>query len=259
MTLLYGHRGASIELPENTLPAFRRALELGADALESDVHLTRDGHVVLSHDPDGRRMAGVDRAIAASSLDEVKRWDAGWGFIDTEGGRPFAGQGIEVPTLEETLRAFPDIRLNLDIKQTTPGMVEPLLALLDRCKASSRVQLGSFSNDNVQAVLSAGYPGEVALSRDELVVLFFAPFRALRGWRAVKGGQRRAQVPVRAGPLRLGSARFIEKCHRLSVAVDYWTINDPELARRLLSRGADGIMTDDVATVLPAMPRDRTR
>src|SRR5688572_26510626 len=91
---LYAHRGASAELPENTMAAFRRALELGADALETDVHMTRDGHVMVSHDPDGRRRAGIAATIRGSTLEEVRGWDM--------------GDGHRMPTLEEALVAFPD-------------------------------------------------------------------------------------------------------------------------------------------------------
>ena len=89
--LLYAHRGASHERPENTLPAFRRALELGADALETDCHMTADGTIVVSHDATGGRMCGVPRPIRTNSVHEVSSWDAGLGFIDSNGARPFAG------------------------------------------------------------------------------------------------------------------------------------------------------------------------
>src|SRR5579872_3898446 len=115
--LLFAHRGASRELPENTLPAFRRALEVGATALETDVHMTRDGHLVLSHDPTGARMAGVARAIRDATLAEVRGWDAGVGFVDEEGRRPFAGRGFRFATLEELLEEWAGVPVNVDAKQ----------------------------------------------------------------------------------------------------------------------------------------------
>src|SRR5256885_7560810 len=71
---VYAHRGASRELPENTMPAFRRALELGADALETDLHATADGVLVTSHDPDGARVFGVARRIADCRWRDVREW-----------------------------------------------------------------------------------------------------------------------------------------------------------------------------------------
>src|SRR5262245_17834342 len=84
MAIVYAHRGAAAERPENTLASFRRALELGADALETDVHLTADGAVVAIHDADGARV-GARRAVAVSTLAEVKAWDAGYVFVDARG------------------------------------------------------------------------------------------------------------------------------------------------------------------------------
>src|SRR5215510_5737211 len=89
MPIVYAHRGAPAERPENTLASFRRALELGADALETDVHLTADGAVVAIHDATGARVAGVESAISASSLAEIRAWDAGYAFVDARGERPF--------------------------------------------------------------------------------------------------------------------------------------------------------------------------
>src|SRR5262245_3655931 len=107
MAIVYAHRGASLERPENTLASFQRALELGADALETDVHLTADGAVVAIHDADGARIAGVPRAIAASSLAEVRAWDAGYVFVDARGERPFVGQGHRIAMLDEILGELP--------------------------------------------------------------------------------------------------------------------------------------------------------
>src|SRR4029078_3543189 len=97
---LYAHRGASAELPENTLPAFARAVEIGVDALETDVHLTRDGHLIVAHDPASARMTGASAAWADLDLADVRRLDAGWGFIASDGARPLAGQALRLPALD---------------------------------------------------------------------------------------------------------------------------------------------------------------
>ena len=129
---LYAHRGAAVELPENTVAAFERAIELGADAIETDAHLTRDGHVVLSHDESGLRMCGVDVAIAAATLEEVRAWDAGARF-GGHGGQ--AGKAHRVPTLEEALRALPGVPFNVDAKSRHSEMVPRLLEVIARAGA----------------------------------------------------------------------------------------------------------------------------
>src|SRR5690606_41842759 len=89
--LLYAHRGASAELPENTLPAFRRAPELGADVLECDVHATRDGVFVISHDPSGLRTCGLPTRIATCTFPEVSCLAAGVRHVTALGRRPYSG------------------------------------------------------------------------------------------------------------------------------------------------------------------------
>ena len=251
---LYGHRGAAAECPENTMVAFRRALDLGADALETDVHLTRDGQVVISHDPTGRRCCGVGRELEASRLDEVREWDAGWGFRDPDGGRPFAGQGIHMPTLEEVLVEFRGVRLNIDIKQTDPPMVEPVLDLLRRHQAEQHVTVASFNLRTLLRVRMAGFAGETALPEAEVVTMLYAPalLFSVLPWR----GQA-AQLPLHAGRQRFDTPEMVNRCHRLGVRLDYWVVNDAATVQRLLEIGADGIMTDDPGTVAPAFARFR--
>jgi glycerophosphoryl diester phosphodiesterase len=253
---LYAHRGASGELPENTMAAFRRALEYDIDALESDVHLTRDGQVVVSHDPDGARCCGVPRAIRDATLAEVQSWDAGWGFTAPDGGRPFAGQGHRIPALAELLAAFPGVRLNLDIKQTSPSMVAPLLALLRKQNAEERVTLASFRMRTLLQARMRGYRGDTALPRAEVIVMLKAPpgLFAFLPWRGSA-----AQLPVAGGGYRFDTPEMVARCHRIGLRLDFWTINDPLEARRLVTLGADGIMTDDPRAVAPVFAELRPR
>jgi len=246
--LLYAHRGASAELPENTIAAFRRGLERGANALETDVHMTRDGHVVVSHDPSGGRMAAAPTPIRHSTLAEVRRWDAGWGFIDASGKRPFAGTGLGIPTLEEVLEEFPDTPINVDVKQRHPTMIDPLLALLRRMRVEARVRLASFETATVREIRRRGYPGPTGLGQTEVIALVMLPLAALR-LLAVREGA--VQIPPRAARIDLATQGFVTKCHALGLRVDYWVVDDPAEARRLLELGADGIMTDDPGRIAP--------
>ena len=114
---LVAHRGGSLLAPENTLHAFRRADELGADAIETDVRLTRDGALVVFHDDDTARLLGAPGAVEERTLADLERLDAGWGFTP-DGGRsfPWRGRGVIVPTLAEALERFPAMRFNIDAK-----------------------------------------------------------------------------------------------------------------------------------------------
>ena len=247
---LYAHRGASAELPENTLPAFRRALEYGVDALELDVHMTRDGHPIVSHDPTAERMAGVRAAWRDPDLRDAQRLDLGHGFVAADGSRPHAGKGIHAPSLEELLVELPGVRLNIDVKQPQPPMVKPLLALLRRLKAEERVTLASFQTRTLLAIRRRGYGGDTAFGQSEVLGLLALPAAVIERMPFVGNA---AQVPVAAWRVRFDTPAFIAKCHRLGIRVDFWTINDPAEARRLVALGADGIMTDDPARMAPAL------
>jgi len=220
---IYAHRGASREHPENTMPAFRRALELGADALETDVHVTSDGTLVTSHDPDGARIFGVQRRIADCRFEEVRAWG--------------------VPSLQEVVESFPGVPINVDLKVPASDLA---VDLLHRLEAAARVTLASFQSSTLRRVRALGYRGPTSLGRSEVVRLVSLPAAAQRGPLAPPG--RAAQLP-----LTLAQAWVIRRCHALGLRVDYWTVNEPALARSLAALGADGIMTDDPATIVPAL------
>lgn len=235
--LLYAHRGAALEQPENSIEAFESAIAVGADVLEIDVHMTRDAHVVVAHDPGGRRVAAVDAEIRSSSLSEIKRWDLARDRAD-RGPRP----PVRIPTLDEVLRAFPNTLLNIDVKQRQPDMTRVLVDLIARHAAHDRVLLTSFASATTRRLRRLGYPGPTGLARGEVATALFLP-SPLRWLAPVTG--RRMQIPTQSGALRLDRAAVVKRAHGLGLRVDYWVINDPQRAEQLLALGADGIVTDD--------------
>ena len=245
---VYAHRGASFELPENTLEAFGLALELGADAIETDAHMTRDGRVVLSHDATGDRAAGVRRAVSDATLAEVRTWDVGARFRPRRPGA-FHGQTFRMPTLEQALEAYPGVVFNVDAKQTVPDMIPALLRSIRHAHAEDRVRIASFSTKNLVRTRRLGYAGETGLSPNEIARIMFVPRAALR-WLRVDG--RAAQVPRRAYGVTFASQAAIDRFHALGLRVDFWTIDDPGEAERLFAMGADGVMTDDPRAVCQA-------
>jgi glycerophosphoryl diester phosphodiesterase len=222
---IYAHRGASRELPENTLPAFRRAIELGADALETDVHLTADGVLVTSHDPDGARVFARPSRIAACAWAEVRRWG--------------------IPSLEEVVTSFPGVPINVDLKVDAAASA---VALLRQLGAEEQVTLASFQSSTLRKVRALGYRGPTSLGRSEVARLLSLPAVAQKGPLAPPGDA--AQLPI-----SLAQPWVIRRCHALGLRVDYWTVNEPALATSLAALGADGIMTDDPASIVPALRR----
>ena len=246
---LYAHRGASAELPENTLESFGRALELGADALETDVHMTADGVLVVAHDPDGSRTANDPRAIRDLPLEEVRRWDVGAGFVAPDGSRPFAGKGFRVPTLESLVTSFPVV-VNIDMKQESPPIWRAVCELVDRLGAHERIQVASFHLRPLRALRAAGYPGRTSLAPPEVAALLALPAALFR--RACRGASI-AQLPTRMGRLELARPWVIDRARAAGLAIEFFTVNDPAEARALAELGPDGIMTDDPRAVAPAL------
>jgi glycerophosphoryl diester phosphodiesterase len=236
--LLFGHRGApGAGLAENTIASFERALADGAHALETDAHRSADGHIVLSHDADLSRVFGSPLVIRDCSLAELQAV-------------------APIPTLADLLTRFPDVPVNIDLKQREPPMEATVLKTIDDHDAASRVLLASFHAAVLRRVRALGYRGPTGLARDEIARLVALPGLALRVWPL---GGARAQVPRRSGRVRFDTRTFIDKCHRLGVRVDYWTINDLDEARALLALGADGIMSDVPGIVAEAFKEERLR
>jgi glycerophosphoryl diester phosphodiesterase len=247
---LYGHRGASALAPENTLEAFGQALADGATALELDIHRTVDGQLVVAHDPDGSRMAGSATRICDCTLDEVKAWDVGRGFDAV------AGAAHAMPTLNEVIDAFPRVPISVDLKPNDPRAVAELLHHLRAADAEHLVTIGSFHDRLVYQVRRLGYTGPTALTRGEVAALRLLPLPF--GRRMVRGNA--AMIPRTHGLIRLDSERFIARCRRLGLRVDYWVVNDPRAAHGLLARGATGIVTDDPQRIAPVVAEfDRVR
>jgi glycerophosphoryl diester phosphodiesterase len=229
------------------MPAFQRAYELGVTAIETDVHMTKDGHCILVHDPSAARTGASSALWSDLTLQEAKSLDVGWAFVDRDGHRPFAGKNIRIVTLDELIATFDRVRFNIDIKPSSRVATLAVLEIVRRRKAESRVTLASFSSANVKLVRRSGYTGETCLSRRDILALHALPARF---WLTnVRGAA--AQVPLRHELLRFDSASFIARCHARGVRVDYWTVDDVETARRLLALGADGIVTNDPAALLP--------
>ena len=238
-----GHRGAAGDAPENTLPSFERAVAVGAAILESDVHLTRDGHVVIHHDAEVDRTSDGSGPVAEKTLAELRELDAGYRF-SPDGGRshPFRSRGVRIPTLAEAYEAFPEMRFNLEIKAATPGLVERTLQL---SAARAGHTLLAAADPGIMAALREAAAREkvpVAIGASVADVLAFV--RAALDGKPPPPGPMALQVPPDFGGRPLVTARFVEHAHAHELHVHVWTINDPDEIERLLDLGVDGIVSD---------------
>ncbi len=219
------HRGGSLEAEENTLPAFAHAVALGYTHVELDVHATRDGVVVVHHDPTLARMTGDPRAIADLDWVELRA-------IRTHGG-------AEIPRLDALLEEHPGLFVNIEAK--SDQVVAPLASLIRRMDVLERIGTGSFQRtrtDGLRALLGEG--------------LCWSPAHAsvlglwLCGWGlpVPLAGFPMVQVPERYKGIPVVTPRFLRAAHRAGIAVQVWTVNDAGSMVRLLDMGVDGLMTD---------------
>jgi glycerophosphoryl diester phosphodiesterase len=243
--LVFAHQGAENLWPSNTLFAFRNAAELGADVLDMDMHMTKDGVLVLMHDQTVDRTTDGTGAIRDLTLAEVQRLDAGYRFsADEDKTFPYRGQGLTVPTLEELFKTFPDKRFGIEIKQTEPvATAQRFCALTRQYSMQDKILVSSFRQENMDA-FRAECP-EVATSATENEVRLFYVLHRLGLSDLLPPVYNSFQVPEKSGGIHLLTPRFVAAAHRRGLAVQPWTINETEDLRRILALGVDGINTDN--------------
>lgn len=237
--LLVAHRGGSRLAPENTLDAFRSAVsDWDADMLEMDVRLTRDGEVVVIHDPSVDRTTDGSGLVASFTLAELQSLDAGYGFTDPEGAATFRGRGVRVPRFEDVLRELPGVRLNVEAKESR--VAAPLVEIVRRHGAEERVLVAAEHERNRRSV--RGYPGPWGASRRQ--AFRFWVLHRLPGGGLYTPEADILQVPETYAGRRVVTPAFVLEAHRRNLPVQVWTVDDPADMRRLLSWGVDGIQTD---------------
>lgn len=242
---MYAHRGGAAFRPENTIEAFDHGLKLGADGLELDVHLSRNGVVVVHHDASLERTTNSRGPISAYSDDELARVDAGYWFQPAGGGRdgefPFRGCGLGIPTLREVLARYPDARLIIELKVNDPELARRVIDEIRRARAVGRVALGAFGWRVLRAARAyePGIPTGAGMEETR-----WALYRSWVGWPLGKTRYREFQVPERSGMTTIVTPGFVEYAHRAGLAVKVWTVDHPDDMKRLLDWGADALITD---------------
>jgi glycerophosphoryl diester phosphodiesterase len=245
--LVFAHRGGAGLAPENTLAACDRAVAAGADGLELDVHLSRDGLVVVHHDPTLERTTDGLGAVSNATADELARADAGYHFARGE-ARPFRGLGLRVPTLAEVLARYRDQRVIVEMKQNGPELARAVVEIVRRADALDRVCLGSFGLRALRAVRELEPAVATSAAREEVR---WSLYRSWCGWPVRGVAYSGYQVPETSGLIPIVSRRFVGHAHRAGLAVQVWTVNAEREARRLLDWGVDGLITDRPDLIVP--------
>jgi glycerophosphoryl diester phosphodiesterase len=252
--LAFAHRGGARSFPENTLMAFRGAIELGFRHIETDVHLTRDGEIVCFHDDRLERTTDGRGFLRDLTLAELKTLDAAHHFTIDGATTPLRRTGITVPTFEEALALHPEVRWNVEIKPRDVQAMERVVGFFEARGLEERVLVAA-ADDATNARVRRRIRGRFATSPGIREVFFFWLRTRLGLGGLVKPGFDALQVPPSHGPLTVVDRRFVEAAHSHGVQVHVWTIDDPAEMQRLAELGVDGLMTDEPALLLETLGR----
>lgn len=230
----FAHQGGASEHPENTMPAFQHAYDLGYRYMETDVHASSDGVLFAFHDPDLKRTCGRPGLIREMTASEIAT-------ARVSGSEP-------IPRLDDLLSTWPDAKFNIDCK--SDHALPYLLARLRRDDVFDRICIGSFSDARLDAV-RAEFGRKVCTSMGPRDVTKVRLGTWLRRTPRFSGETipLAAQVPVRQGPLTIVTRSFVDGAHAAGLQVHVWTIDEPLEMHALLDLGVDGIMTDRVTAL----------
>ncbi|NCU87210.1 MAG: glycerophosphodiester phosphodiesterase [Actinobacteria bacterium] len=229
--LAFAHRGGASDAPENTMPAFQRAIDLGYIYIETDVHATKDGVLLAFHDDDLSRTCNRPGLISELNFEEVK--DA-----RVNGSEP-------IPLLEDLISAWPHAHLNIDCK--SDQALAPLADRIARGDIFDRICIGSFSDRRLNS-LREQFGKRLCTSmgpRDVTKLRLGSWVRRSPSFENIHA----AQVPISQGPLTIVDQSFVRSAHNAEIQVHVWTIDDEDEMIRLLDLGVDGIMTDKPETL----------
>jgi glycerophosphoryl diester phosphodiesterase len=243
--LVIGHRGAMGYRPENTLPSFEHALALGADCVEFDVHLTRDGAALVIHDDSVDRTTNGSGLVRDHTLAELKRLDAGSWF-----GPEYAG--VRIPTLDEVLEWARRVGMAVDIEiKNAPhyysGIEDIIVDAIHYADMVDQSMVTSFDHNAVKRV------GELEAN------LLLGVLYAVRPADAGVGLARLVGAQVLLPHVAHARANDVRAAHAAGLSVAPWTTSDPERIRALLGAGVDAICTNhpDVPRGVLGAVRDR--
>lgn len=246
--LVMAHQGGQHLAPASTLEAFKNARDLGVDIIEFDIHMSKDGYLIPIHDPTLDRTTDGTGRINNLTLEEIQSVDAGAKFQDLDGEYSFRGKGISLPTVEEVFKEIPNMRWNIEIKDTNdPELYRPiaekLWSLMEKYELEDKVLVASFDQNIIDTVLDVSNgKAIVAGGRQEVTKFVILHKLFLNG--LYRPSVDAIEIPTKESIINLKDKKVIRGAQKQGMDVHYWTINDRETMKELIELGADGIITD---------------
>ena len=249
---VFGHRGSAGTHPENTLESFAAAVAAGVEYLEFDIHMTRDGEVVVSHDDHLERSCGRAGVIREMTYSELAAADAGHMFTPDGVTFPFRNRGVRIPRLSEVLAAFSKLLMIVEIKQIAPSVVAPMLDALDSAGMRRSVLVASEHQQPLDEVrrLAPGIPTNFSYLESGVFVQAMGTRDA--NYRPPADA---VQIPRSYESWQLVTRESVEFAHRLGLEVHVWTVNEEAEMGELLDIGVDGLISDYPARALDVIRR----
>jgi glycerophosphoryl diester phosphodiesterase len=244
--LVIAHQGGDGIWPGDTMYAFEKAVEIGADVLEMDAHITKDRQIVLMHDEQVDRTTDGTGLIENSSLAKLKELDAAYRWSnDDDKTFPYRGKGVQVPTLEELFERFPQMRYVIEIKLTQNPIDKPLCELIRKYNMQNQVMVASFHDEAMQTFRETC--PEIATSAARTEVRNFVLLGKLFLSGLIVPHYQSIQPPYdpkESLNIPIMTQGFIREAHAKNIKVEPWTVDDPELMKQYIEWGVDGVMTD---------------
>jgi len=223
--LIIGHKGASLITPENTLKAFQKAIELKADYVEFDIHITKDGEIIIIHDSDTFNATGVKGLIKDMNLDQIKNLDA--------------GEGEKIPTIRELISIVRK-KIGLQIEIKSINLLDKLIHILREENLISTSIVSSFILNELLKLklLEPSVKVGLLLSAD-----LVRPKLIKRKIEKIAKNNFYSIHP----PFNTTDKEIVDFAHNFGLKVIVWTVNDREIMEKLIEIGVDGIITDDIS------------
>jgi glycerophosphoryl diester phosphodiesterase len=225
---VFAHRGGAGLAPENTIAAFDNAVACGADGLELDVHLSKDGVVVVHHDRTLERTTSLAGPLAARTAAELG--DA------------------QVPRLSDVLARYKDVPIIIELKVDSEALAHAVVDAVRAAGAVRRVCLGSFHGGVLRSARRIEPAIATSASREETRWALYRSWIRLSPGAVTYGG---FQVPEWSGTTRVISPNFVRRAHHAGLAVQVWTVDSEADAGRLLDLGVDALITDRPDVIVP--------
>lgn len=239
---IIAHRGGWGLWPEHTLDGYRRAVDLGVDALELDVQPTADDIMVVFHDRRVDRVTGGTGRVDAFTFEQLQNLDAGYHWSPDGGAtHPFRGQGLRIPSLDEVLSTFPDRHLVIELKTDDAPSAQRVCGQLRRHSHHERAIVAAFRDEALVAFRQAC--PEVATSASSAEAWKYWILHVLRLDVLSSPEFEALQVPEVLGPITIVDRRFVEVSQGRGLPVQVWTIDNEETMERLTDHGVQAIMT----------------